>query len=155
LSWRDYANPPSDAAKLSIEHIAAKNNPISDTEVEWEAGIPEKFCDVCTHRLGNLVLDSKSSNSAKGYYDFTDKLEYLEQRSTFLSQGEIRDKWAKFDNESKQYIWTIESVRERHEHLKKFALDTWDPKKHYIPKSPSENDEPEMIESDSDLSIMM
>ena len=118
LPWKQYLFPKSDAYRLSIEHIAAQNNPISQTVVEWEAGIIKMFHEVALHRLGNLVLDSKSANSSKGKYDFTDKLESLSKNSTFLSQGELID-WAE-KNEAGEYAWTVDSVKKRHAHMKEF-----------------------------------
>ncbi|NOR44376.1 MAG: DUF262 domain-containing protein, partial [Candidatus Delongbacteria bacterium] len=131
LTWKQYLFPKNDATKLSIEHIAAQNNPISTTIVQWKEDEDKKFIEVATHRLGNLVLDSKSANSSKGKYDFTDKLKSLSKDSTFLSQGELVD-WAEEDNNS-NFIWTISSIKRRQEHMKQYSLKTWDPKRYYKP----------------------
>jgi len=134
LPLRQYLFQADKAKKLSIEHIAAQNNPVSDTEVEWEEKDPKElspFREVALHRLGNLVLDSISANSSKGKYDFTDKLESLSKNSTFLSQGELID-WA-VKKEGGVYEWTVESVRNRHAHMKRFALKTWNPDNYFKP----------------------
>jgi len=133
LSWKQYLSPRDDASRLSIEHIAAQNNPISSTIVEWKDGEQKEFQEVVTHRLGNLVLDSKSANSSKGKYDFTDKLTSLSHDSQFLSQGELIN-WAEKD-ETGAYIWNMKSVKRRHEALKGFALNVWDPDNYYKPVS--------------------
>lgn len=132
LSWREYLRPGSDATSLSLEHIAAQNNPISSSQVAWIEGQPsEDFSAVATHRLGNLVIDFKSGNSAKGKGDFTDKLESLQERSTFLSQGELKE-WAS-GKETPPLIWDIASIRARHRHLTEFVLHTWNPSTYFTP----------------------
>jgi len=139
LPWQQYLFPDDKASKLSIEHIAAQNNPISHTEVEWEQGEQKSFHEVCTHRLGNLVLDSISANSSKGKYDFSDKLESLSKDSTFLSQGELID-WAEKDQVGES-IWTIESIKKRHNALIYFAMQTWDANRYFIPKDDASQEE--------------
>lgn len=151
LSWKQYLHPRDDGSSLSIEHIAAQNNPISKQDVEWVKGEIKKFEEVATHRLGNLVLDTKSANSSKGKSDFTDKLESLSTNSTFLSQGELV-RWAN-SNESGVREWTLDSVKKRHEDLKNFALTTWDPDtyhkvKQQTPEEPMETDLPETAASE-------
>src|SRR5690606_29920267 len=102
------------ASKLSLEHIAARNNPISNTLVEWDEGEQKHFYEVATHRIGNLVIDSISANSSKGHYDFSDKLGALSTNSTFLSQGELT-KYALKEDEI--YYWTIDSIKNRQKNL--------------------------------------
>jgi Protein of unknown function DUF262/Protein of unknown function (DUF1524) len=132
LSWRQYLQPRDNRSKLSIEHIAAQNNPISETKVKWEEkDEPEDFGTVATHRLGNLVLDSISANSSKGKYDFSDKLEGLSKDSTFLSQGELID-WSQ-PGANQLPEWTLESIKARQSHLIAFAKDTWDPSTYFVP----------------------
>lgn len=136
LAWREYLRPANDATSLSLEHIAAQNNPISSTKVSWVDGQPaEAFSAVALNRLGNLVIDFKSGNSAKGKGDFTDKLESLETRSTFLSQGELKQ-WASRDA-NQSLVWDVVSVRARHKHLTKFVLDTWNPSAYFKPTAPA------------------
>ena len=130
LPWREYLQPKDSASKLSLEHIAAQNNSISDTEVQWIDGDPQKFIDVATHRIGNLVIDSFSANSSKGMQDFSNKLESLSKYSTFLSQGELIE-WAEDINGVK--AWTIQSIRARHEHIKNFVFENWSPAKYFQP----------------------
>jgi len=134
LAWREYLRPASDATSLSLEHIAAQNNPISSTQVAWVDKQPaEDFHAVALHRLGNLVIDFKSGNSAKGKGDFTDKLESLEERSTFLSQGELKQ-WA-WDKDNLPLVWDVVSIRARHRHLTEFVLRTWNPTTYFTPTS--------------------
>jgi len=134
IPWKQYLFPENDAVKLTIEHVAAQANPVSKTLVEWDPSVPKPFEEVALHRLGNLVLDSKSANSSKGKYDFSDKLESLSKDSTFLSQGQLID-WAE-QNEAGISQWTVESVRKRHKDLLSFATRTWDPATHYKPQQP-------------------
>lgn len=131
LSWEQYLSPSDAASRLSIEHIAAQKNPISETIVEWDEGEQKKFHEIATHRLGNLVLDSVSANSSKGKYDFTDKLDSLSKNSTFLSQGELID-WA-VQGEDGRYYWKMDSIKARHNRLIEFAYEIWNPEKYFCP----------------------
>ena len=149
LSWKHYLFPKDEASKLSIEHIAAQNNPISETLVEWDSGFENRFQDVATHRLGNLVLDSISANSSKGKYDFTDKLSSLSENSTFLSQGELT-KWAE-KTEDGVYHWSVESIRKRHAHLVSFASQTWDPNTYFIVMPEGYIEEESLIDEESEI----
>ncbi|WP_180092357.1 MULTISPECIES: DUF262 domain-containing protein [unclassified Acinetobacter] len=128
LSWKHYLKPKDNASKLSLEHIAARNNPISNTVVEWDQGEQKNFYEVATHRIGNLVIDSISANSLKGDYDFSDKLDALSTHSTFLSQGELTKYALKEDD---IYYWTIDSIKNRQKDLIAFIKETWNPEKYY------------------------
>lgn len=147
LSWRHYLKPTDNATKLSLEHIAARKNPVSEEIVEWEEADPKKFYEVATHRLGNLVIDSISANSSKGSYDFSDKLESLSSNSTFLSQGELK-KFADVIDE--KFYWTVNSVKRRQDVLIKFVEAMWDPKRYYQPEN-ADNDEFLEIIDESEL----
>jgi hypothetical protein len=85
LSWRDFVEPRSYAAKLSVEHVAARANPIADTVVNWNGGVPHPFHEVALDRLGNLVIDSVSPNASKGKEDFSGKLKSLSENSIYLT----------------------------------------------------------------------
>lgn len=136
LGWRNYLQPSDQRVRLSLEHIAAKENPISETVVPWDVfDTPELFADVALHRLGNLVLDSQSANSSKGKHDFTDKLEALSTHSTFLSQGELKG-WATRGDDG-ELTWDVSSIRDRQEHLIEFALKIWDPSTYHTPSAPA------------------
>lgn len=132
LSWKHFISPANDASRYTIEHIAAQSNPISSENIEWIEGDMKPFCDVALHRLGNLVLDSKSANSSKGKHDFTDKLDSLSKNSTFLSQGELIN-WA--DNNGEQIQWNASSIKERHKDMIKFAIKNWDPNEYFTPET--------------------
>lgn len=148
LGWRQYLQPSDKRSKLSLEHIAAQNNPISEAKVAWnEKDEPANFSAVATHRLGNLVLDSISANSSKGKYDFSDKLESLREDSTFLSQGQLI-KWSKRGTTG-ILEWTLASIKERQEHLITFAKLTWDPSTYYSPNEPAVPEE--SIDEDSQV----
>ncbi len=129
LSWRDFAEPRSYAAKFSVEHIAAQENPIAESVVSWGDGEPQRFREVALDRLGNLVIDSISPNASKGNRDFANKLESLSAKSSYLSQGELID----FLQNRDRLIWDVEAIRARHEHLIAFARKTWNPNTWYKP----------------------
>jgi len=136
LGWRNYIQPADERVRLSLEHIAAQQNPIAETMVSWSESDPdEPLSDVALHRLGNLVLDSKSANSSKGKHDFSDKLEALSTHSTFLSQGELK-RWALKDDNG-GLTWGVDSIRERQTHLIDFALHTWNPSSYHTPSAPA------------------
>ena len=119
-------NPSDDARKLNIEHIAAQSNSISFSEVKWDDSDEiKKFSDVATHRIGNLVIDSTSSNSKKGCKDFSEKLADLSQ-SIYLSQSELI-------TIAKKHTWGLSEIKERQETIVKFVVDKWSPKKYHQP----------------------
>ena len=124
LSWRDFVEPRTYAAKFSVEHIAAQANPIAATQAKWtEDGEPQPFEDVALNRLGNLVIDTIGANSSKGKHDFTDKLVSLSERSIFLSQGEL----IRFVKERQHPVWDVDSIHTRHNELITFARREWNP----------------------------
>jgi hypothetical protein len=124
LSWRDFDEPRNDAAKFSVEHVAAQGNPMSDTVVKWnEDGEPKPFHEVALNRLGNLVIDSTSLNSSKGKKDFHLKLKSLSENSSYLSQGEL----IRFLKNREVLVWDVDAIRSRHDPLSKFAKQTWNP----------------------------
>ncbi len=129
LTWRDFVEPRSYAAKFSVEHIAARGNPISDTVVEWTDGEPKPFHEVALNRLGNLVIDSASSNSSKGKKDFHLKLKSLSENSSYLSQGELIN----FLKDRGVLVWDVNAIRSRHNHLIAFARRTWNPATWHTP----------------------
>jgi hypothetical protein len=140
LSWRNYIQPADERVRLSLEHIAAQENPISKTMVTWGQSSDEKlFSEIALHRLGNLVIDSKSANSSKGKYDFSDKLEALSTNSTFLSQGELK-RWASKKDDG-ELTWDAISIEARHSVMIDFALKTWDPSTYYTPSAPAPTEE--------------
>lgn len=131
LRWQDFVEPRNHAAKFSLEHVAAQDDPAAQHTVEWEPGVPAPFAEVALHRLGNLVIDSISSNSSKGKKDFSGKLKSLSQNSVYLSQGELIN----FLPDQAVMVWDIEAVRKRHDQLTKFARHTWNPDRWHVPKS--------------------
>lgn len=130
LSWRDFVEPRSFAAKFSVEHVAAQANEIAKVEVKWAEGdAPKPFAEVAMNRLGNLVIDSISPNSSKGKKDFCDKLKNLAENSIYLSQGELIN----FVKDRDLPVWSVEAVHARHELLINFARKEWDPATWHTP----------------------
>lgn len=124
LSWRDFVEPRSFAAKLSVEHISARGNPIAKTVVDWDGAEPQQFDLVALNRLGNLVIDSISPNSSKGTKCFSGKLTSLSEKSIYLSQGEL----IQFLKNREDLVWDVEAIRARQKHLIEFARKTWNPR---------------------------
>ena len=123
LSWRDFVEPKSYAAKFSVEHVAARENSIAKTVVIWGEAEPRPFHEVALDRLGNLVIDSISPNSSKGEKDFANKLKSLSEHSIYLSQGEL----ISFLKDRESLTWDVDAIRARHDHLLAFARETWNP----------------------------
>lgn len=130
LSWREFVEPRTYAAKFSVEHIAAQSNAIASTMVKWvETEEPKPFEEVAMNRLGNLVIDTIGANSSKGAKDFADKLVSLSERSIFLSQGELIG----FVKDRSSPVWDLFAVRARHARLVDFAKKEWDPDTWHTP----------------------
>ncbi len=123
LSWRDFVEPRNYAAKFSVEHIAAGENPISDCVICWDDGVAKPFREVALNRLGNLVIDNISPNASKGKKDFSEKLKSLSEKSTYLSQGELIN----FLKNHGDFVWDADAIRARHKHLIAFAIEMWSP----------------------------
>lgn len=123
LSWQDFVEPTSYAAKFSIEHVAAQDHPLCSAEVSWSDDDPKSFREVALHRLGNLVIDSISPNASKGKKDFSGKLKSLSENSIYLSQGEL----ISFLKDPTVLVWDVNAVKNRHTHLVEFARTTWNP----------------------------
>jgi hypothetical protein len=126
LSWRDYLESKDEASKFCIEHIFPKGSPLVNQMVEWEPGQPTiSFSEVALNRLGNLVLDSKSPNSAKGKETFSIKLPHFEKFSIYLSQKEL-SRFTDDRDEENNPMWGLSAIKKRHAELVKFAHDEWD-----------------------------
>jgi len=123
LSWRDYDEPRSDAAKFNVEHIAAQADPIAENAVVWGEGAPQPFREVALHRLGNLVIDTFSLNASKGKKDFANKLESLSKSSAYLSQSELIN----FIPDPKHLVWDVKAIQTRHKQLIAFSSNAWNP----------------------------
>ncbi len=150
LSWRHYLQPKDDATRLSVEHIAAQDNPIGKTDVKWDEKdeMPKKFLDVATHRIGNLVIDSCSSNASKGKKDFSEKLESLSDDSPYLSQGELKN----LATDSTR--WDIRAIKSRQQRLVEFVTENWSPSKYHTPSAPPASSDSESEFNDLDESIL-
>lgn len=126
LSWKDFIKPENGSKKFSLEHISSQSSEQVDLHVCWEDGDEEQeFKHVALHRLGNLVLDSVSTNSSKGKKPFIEKLPHLEERSIYLSQGELRE--ISREDSSGNYEWGIEQIKMRQKLLVDFAHTMWKP----------------------------
>ena len=146
LPWKQLLAPSEDGTRLTMEHITAQNHPDASVSVEWEAGDPQPFSEVALHRLGNLVLDNKSPNASKGAKSLAEKLPSLNEGSTFLSQGELRQGWAVEDGAAPR--WTVESIKRRQRHMEAFFKETWNPDTYF---SASAGDYVEEGEEEDDL----
>lgn len=127
LQWDTIVKPMSQAVRYAKDHIEAKDpsNPTLARLVKWDDNDTEArpFADVFLHRLGNLVLDTISTGSAKGKGDFLSRIPHYTANSTFLSQGEIVTTFASRDHDSGELIWDEAAIKKRHKALVEFALN--------------------------------
>ena len=115
--------PTNAAVRYAKDHIEPKDpkNPNLLRQVKW---IPKDenarpFSEVCLNRLGNLVLDTTSTGSAKGNGDFQSRIAHY-VGSAFLSQSEIVSRFAGKSADG-TLIWDEVAIRRRHESLLEFA----------------------------------
>lgn len=117
ISWRSIRYANNKAEEFAKDHIEPQNSKRLDELVRWDLNNnseeERKFSQVYLHRVGNLVLDTRSAGASKGYKPFKDRMENY-QKSAFVSQGQLADY-------ASQYNWTCESIRNRQKVLVEFA----------------------------------
>jgi len=125
LSWREAARLDDDPARrLTIDHIQPQGSDPSVLErpTQWDPldlNVPAKpFKEIFLHRLGNLVLDTTATGSAKSNKNFDERLTHY--RASKLKQEHELATFA--EQHGGTFFWTEESIRRRHKHLKEFAL---------------------------------
>lgn len=123
LQWDTIVLPASTAVKYAKDHIEPKDpaNPTLARQVKWSPNDERTrpFSEVFLHRLGNLVLDTYSTGSAKGNRDFSSRI-YHYTNSGFLSQGEVVSLFASKDAAG-NVVWDEVSIKKRHEALVDYA----------------------------------
>jgi hypothetical protein len=65
------------------------------------------------------VLDTRSTGAAKSNKNFNERVRHYRD-SRLLQEHELVEKFAECEDGT--YLWTEESIRRRHKHLKDFAL---------------------------------
>lgn len=127
LEWDTIVKPTSKAVMYSKDHIEPKDpeNQNLAKLVKWNDDDREArpFADVYLHRLGNLVLDTISTGSAKGNGNFSSRRNHYTANSTFLSQGEIVTVFASKDPITNGEIWDEIAIKNRHMALSNFAIN--------------------------------
>jgi hypothetical protein len=123
LSWKTIVTPVSTAVKYAKDHIEAKDpaNPKLMRQVKWNPKDENTrpFSEAYLNRLGNLVLDTVSTGSAKGNKEFVSRMGHY-VKSTFLSQGEIVSLFASKDSTG-NLNWDEAAIQKRHQALVAFA----------------------------------
>ncbi|QOF73653.1 DUF262 domain-containing protein [Aminobacter sp. SR38] len=126
LSWREAANLERDPAiQLTLDHIQPQDSApaILARLVVWNPADPEEkpqtFEKCFLNRLGNIVLDTRSTGAAKGKKDFNERVAHY-RNSRLQQEHELVDVFAEKSGDG-TYQWTEESIRRRHKHLKHFA----------------------------------
>lgn len=126
LSWREAAGVESSAAiQLTLDHIQPQNSVASVLEklVVWNpsdpAEEPRPFKQCFLNRLGNIVLDTRSTGAAKSDKNFNDRVSHYRD-SRLLQEHELVEVYAETEDHH-TYLWTEESIRRRHQVLKDFV----------------------------------
>ena len=122
VSWEDLLKNPRD--KVSIEHIFPQT-PTEDWKSEF-SDIPEEKYSYYSGSLGNLLLLSKSINSALQNDSFDDK-----KKPKYNDAGEkIRNGYSDGSHSeievAKYPKWGPEEIKERGLHLLAFMEERWD-----------------------------
>lgn len=100
LSWREAANLERDPAiQLTLDHIQPQDSApsILDRFDVWNPADPEEkpqpFKKCFLHRLGNIVLDTRSTGGAKGKKDFNERVGHY-RNSRLQQEHELVDVFA-------------------------------------------------------------
>lgn len=127
LQWDTMVKPENNAVRYAKDHIEPKDpaNPTLARLVKWDVNDKDfrPFADVYLHRLGNLVLDTISTGSAKGNGNFSSREVHYTANTTFLSQGEVVTRFAIMDPETRRYIWDETAIKNRQKVLVDFAIN--------------------------------
>ncbi|MCW4588424.1 DUF262 domain-containing protein [Gluconacetobacter entanii] len=122
LSWHDMIRKNGEQLQMTIDHIIPQRpsdpdeQAILNRDVTWRgAEAPLPFREACLHRLGNLVLDTRAGNAAKGCRPFNIKTD--PSNPTFMkSQAELPT----FAPEPG--VWDERAIEKRQQALEEFAL---------------------------------
>lgn len=126
LSWKELVQSSNTAEQYGVDHITPQDSSdtLLDAMIRWDPNNLEEaegaFRDVFLHRLGNLVLDTRSTGAAKGKKSFSDRVVNY-AKSTFVSQNEILTKYAS-RSISGELLWDSDAIRNRHKDLKQFVI---------------------------------
>ena len=109
--------------KLTIEHIVAQSgekdkNRILMDERNTKIGGRVAFDREYLHSIGNLAIDPKSANSAKGKKEVEEKNSKYFIKAPLMSQNEL-------DGFMEGGKWTINSINKRKDALISFIKATW------------------------------
>ena len=125
ISWKEILSPKEKerAKEYEVDHIAPQESPDNERllRLNEDDAIQRPFKEIFLHRLGNLVLDSRSAGASKGNKPFHE-CPYTE--STLRSQQELKT-YASEMNET--LIWDEKAIKKREERIVKFAEEEWLP----------------------------
>ena len=109
----------------SIEHISPQTEPDEVVESGYEIGTTglysKDFRENYINKLGNLILISKSHNSAIGNKPFADKLQSYNDNPLLRQQAQIKE----FVKDEYKPVWDSEAIDSRHQKMLEYALDRW------------------------------
>lgn len=125
ISWSEMIDKRHSALQITLDHIIPQNpkhpdeQAILERRVRWnETDDIERFEKVFLHRLGNLVLSTRSKNASKGHRPFSD-FDKVDGAGNLHSQMELRTYATSKDDE---LVWDEDAIRRRHKKLRKFAI---------------------------------
>lgn len=124
LSWADVRAPVSVAVQYGLDHIAPQDGKQNDKSVKIPGdpkGRSKPFREVWLHRLGNLVLDTRSAGASKGNRSMDSRLCNY-QSSILLSQKELIDYSI---NVNGKQTWGPTAIQSREDVIVAFCKNTW------------------------------
>lgn len=125
LNWEALVQSSNSAEQYGVDHILPQESEstLLDATVRWDSSnvdeVEGPFREVFLHRLGNLVLDTRSTGASKGNKAFGERIQNY-AKSTFVSQNEILTKYASTSTDG-DLLWDADAIRIRHKDLKQFV----------------------------------
>ncbi|PYE52017.1 DUF262 domain-containing protein [Deinococcus yavapaiensis] len=106
-----------DHKTISIEHVLPQNPRVGSTWLQWFPDVQER--DRAVHRLGNLVLLSKSKNSQAGTFDFDKK------KSVYFRARDGVSPFALTTQVLMEAEWTPNVLHRRQRALVQLLMNVW------------------------------
>lgn len=102
---------------ITVEHVLPQHPPL---ESQWTRDFTEEEAELWTHRLGNLLLLNRRSNSRAQNYDFAVK------KDKYFTSDQGVAVFALTTQVLKEPVWTPEVIAKRQKHLVEILAKEWD-----------------------------
>jgi hypothetical protein len=125
LSWADVRAPVSAAVQYGLDHIAPQNCKQNDKLVKIPGdlkGRTKPFGEIWLHRLGNLVLDTRSAGASKGNRSMDSRLRNYQSSILFSQQDLIK---YSIKNVRGKQTWGPRAIKKREDVIVAFCKNTW------------------------------